>query len=63
MLHEYPISSFPELKGRGLFESVTAGFYLQNKLSEIDTKRLTAPEQMVWYVDKHAHEDSCLSRF
>lgn len=27
-------------------------FYLQNKLSEIDTKRLTAPEQMVWYVDK-----------
>lgn len=44
---------FSRTEGRGLFEWVTADFYLQNNLSEIDTKRLTAPEQMVWYVDKH----------
>lgn len=30
-----------------------ADFNLQNKLSEMDTKKLTAPKQMVWYVGKH----------
>lgn len=39
-----------KLKGWGLCGRLTADSCLQDKLSEIDTKKSLPPKQMVWYV-------------